>query len=168
VLARSRNPERLRGVEGSLAIAHRAGTHPEYCYSEFLPYLVLLRVGFAVPCALLPRRCALTAPFHPCRNSRTSQAPRACACLAFASGSKADWLAPFTYVRRYIFCGTFRRATSAPRQNAPPKHPSRTLSGTLLYGVRTFLSSSRAARENPASAAGTATIRPDIHSHIIR
>jgi len=29
------------------------------------PYLVLLRVGFALPIALLQRRCALTAPFHP-------------------------------------------------------------------------------------------------------
>ena len=29
------------------------------------PYLVLLRVGFALPVALLRRRCALTAPFHP-------------------------------------------------------------------------------------------------------
>ena len=29
------------------------------------PYLVLLRVGFAMPAALLSRRCALTAPFHP-------------------------------------------------------------------------------------------------------
>ena len=29
------------------------------------PYLVLLRVGFALPAALLTRRCALTAPFHP-------------------------------------------------------------------------------------------------------
>ena len=26
-------------------------------------------------------------------------------------------------LRRYIFCGTFRRATSAPRRNAPSKHP---------------------------------------------
>ena len=32
-----------------------------------LPYLVLLRVGFALPPALPPARCALTAPFHPCR-----------------------------------------------------------------------------------------------------
>jgi len=30
-----------------------------------LPYLVLLRVGFAMPPGLLPARCALTAPFHP-------------------------------------------------------------------------------------------------------
>ena len=32
---------------------------------ELPPYLVLLRVGFALPTTLLPRRCALTAPFHP-------------------------------------------------------------------------------------------------------
>jgi len=32
---------------------------------ELPPYLVLLRVGFALPAALLRRRCALTAPFHP-------------------------------------------------------------------------------------------------------
>ncbi len=30
-----------------------------------LPYLVLLRVGFTVPWMSPPRRCALTAPFHP-------------------------------------------------------------------------------------------------------
>ncbi len=33
--------------------------------AQLPPYLVLLRVGFAVPRALLPERCALTAPFHP-------------------------------------------------------------------------------------------------------
>jgi len=33
--------------------------------SRLPPYLVLLRVGFALPAALLRRRCALTAPFHP-------------------------------------------------------------------------------------------------------
>src|SRR5580698_4982949 len=32
------------------------------------PYLVLLRVGFALPARLLVRRCALTAPFHPYRG----------------------------------------------------------------------------------------------------
>ena len=30
-----------------------------------LPYLVLLRVGFALPAGSLRPRCALTAPFHP-------------------------------------------------------------------------------------------------------
>src|SRR2546423_1223200 len=29
------------------------------------PFLFLLRVGFPLPAALLRRRCALTAPFHP-------------------------------------------------------------------------------------------------------
>src|ERR1700722_20021872 len=40
-------------------------------------------------------------------------------------------LTPALPSRRYIFCGTFRRADLNP--------PSRTLSGTLLCGVRTFL-----------------------------
>jgi hypothetical protein len=116
------------------SLAHRAGTHAEAFLqglrnglrlfrprvrleradsrrsltgdvSAFPPYLVLLRVGFAMPRTLLPRRCALTAPFHPYLNSRS---------------------------RRYLLCGTFRLT----RLNAP----SRTLSGTLLCGVRTFLS----------------------------
>ena len=66
---------------------------------QLLPYLVLLRVGFALPRALLRERCALTAPFHPYRNSRTSQVQRACACFAFASGSKRIGL------RRSLICG---------------------------------------------------------------
>ena len=69
----------------------------------FLPYLVLLRVGFAMRRVLLRVRCALTAPFHP-------YPPRG---------------------GRYLLCGTFRRT--------PLTAPSRTLSGTLLCGVRTFL-----------------------------
>ena len=32
------------------------------------PYLALLRMGFTVPPALPSGRCALTAPFHPCRS----------------------------------------------------------------------------------------------------
>ena len=43
------------------------------------PYLVLLRVGFAVPSPLPLTRCALTAPFHPYRFMN----------------------------RRFAFCGTF-------------------------------------------------------------
>jgi hypothetical protein len=50
------------------SLAPRAETHCGYRYPEFLPYLVLLRVGFALPRALLPGRCALTAPFHPYPN----------------------------------------------------------------------------------------------------
>ena len=35
------------------------------------PYMVLLPVGFAVPLALPLARCALAAPFHPCRQGRS-------------------------------------------------------------------------------------------------
>ncbi len=57
-------------------------TYPEVERSGplLLPYLVLLRMGFALPVALLRPRCALTAPFHPYLRCR----------------------------RRYVFCGTFR------------------------------------------------------------
>src|SRR3546814_20465774 len=48
-----------------------------------LPYLVLLPMGFAVPFPLPEPRCALTAPFHPCR--------------------------PLARRRRSILCCTFRR-----------------------------------------------------------
>src|SRR5271169_4768620 len=41
------------------------GPDSEESSRELPPYLVLLRVGFALPATLLPRRCALTAPFHP-------------------------------------------------------------------------------------------------------
>ena len=47
-------------------LRHRADA--ERCLApgeRFPPYLVLLRVGFTLPPALPPERCALTAPFHP-------------------------------------------------------------------------------------------------------
>src|SRR5437879_7072873 len=75
-------------------------------------YLVLLRVGFAMPAPLLERRCALTAPFHP-----------------YPCG-------------RYIFCGTFRQPAL--------KSASRTLSGTLLCRVRTFLPPHLTREERPS------------------
>ena len=36
---------------------------------RLLPYLALLPVGFALPSPLPSTRCALTAPFHPCRHA---------------------------------------------------------------------------------------------------
>ncbi len=36
---------------------------------RMLPYLALLQAGFAVPSPLPSTRCALTAPFHPCRRA---------------------------------------------------------------------------------------------------
>ncbi len=90
--------------------------------SRFPPYLVLLRVGFTLPSTLPPKRCALTAPFHPC-----------------PARSQVSESRPGAPMRRYVFCGTGR-----PRALTPA---SRTLSGTLPCGVRTFLS--RAVRFAP-------------------
>jgi len=59
-------PASLRGSSDlPEGLAHRASTRPGK--PELPSYLVLLRVGFALPVALLRRRCALTAPFHPYR-----------------------------------------------------------------------------------------------------
>ena len=48
-------------------LAHRASTRAEACAATLPAYLVLLRVGFTMPSTLQPKRCALTAPFHPYR-----------------------------------------------------------------------------------------------------
>jgi len=40
--------------------------------ASWLPYSVLLQVGFTVPLALPPARCALTAPFHPYPTTQIS------------------------------------------------------------------------------------------------
>ena len=63
------------------------------------PYLALLQVGFAVPLPLPAARCALTAPFHPCRHP-----------------NGGAW--------RFVFCGTFRRLAPPRRYLAPcPAEP---------------------------------------------
>ena len=58
-----------------------------------LPYLVLLRAGFAVPVLLPGPRCALTAPFHPCQ--------------------------PANGLRRSALCCTFRGLAPPRRYLAP-------------------------------------------------
>jgi hypothetical protein len=55
------------------------------------PYSVLLLVGFALPPLLPAARCALTAPFRPCR----------------------------TEIRRFVFCGTIPEVSPAGRYPAP-------------------------------------------------
>jgi len=62
-------------------------------------YLVLLPTGFTLPWPLPATRCALTAPFH-----------------------------PYLIKRRFAFCGTFPRVTSAGRYPA-----------SCFRGARTFL-----------------------------
>src|SRR5262245_55905208 len=71
------------------------------------PYSVLLPVGFAVPPPLPEARCALTAPFHPCR----------------ADTQRA---------RRSVLCGTFPGLAPAGCYPAPHVHGARTfLPGNL-------------------------------------
>src|SRR5437879_3232535 len=53
-------------------------------------------------------------------------------------------------LRRYVFCGTFRRVDLNP--------PSRTLSGTLLCGVRTFLPRRWTQRERPSGPAANTSL----------
>jgi len=62
-------------------------------------------------------------------------------------------LTPTLQPRRYVFCGTFRRPGLIPA--------SRTLSGTLLCGVRTFLSR----RPKTSKATVRSSCQPD---HYIR
>jgi hypothetical protein len=66
----------------------RAALHPPLGGPP--PYLLLHRVGFAVPPPLPEARCALTAPFHPCH-----------------ARSRA--------VRRSVLCGTFLRVAPTGR-----------------------------------------------------
>jgi hypothetical protein len=88
-------PERRRkGPPGT------SGSLPDACRS----YLVLLPVGFSLPPPLPAARCALTAPFHPCRP------PEACRGQA----------------RRYTFCGTFPGVAPAGRYPAPYLRGART------------------------------------------
>src|SRR5437667_4543819 len=55
-----------------------------------------------------------------------------------------------TAAGRYVFCGTFRRVTLTSS--------SRTLSGTLLCGVRTFLPRHLTRRERPSGPAAYSLI----------
>jgi hypothetical protein len=59
---------RLPAASSNLPERQDLDTDPEACASH-RSYSVLLPVGFAVPSALPPTRCALTAPFHPYRGN---------------------------------------------------------------------------------------------------
>ena len=107
------------------------GRHAQDVSILFLPYLVLLRVGLAMPRSLLPGRCALTAPFHP-------------------YPAKAG---------RYVLCGALRRTALTPS--------SRTLSGTLPCGVRTFLPRAARPRLRRAFTARRRPSGPASANHII-
>ena len=89
-------------VAGRLARSTRtAARKPAWRSHKWLagrPYLILLRVGFAVPSPLPGPRCALTAPFHPYPPAG----------------------------RRFAFCGTFPGVAPAGRYPAPCFRGART------------------------------------------
>src|SRR5207253_9599092 len=90
-------PERRReGSPGTI------GSLRDACRS----YLVLLPVGFTLPPPLPAARCALTAPFHPCRPPGP------------ANGTDR--------ARRCVFCGTFPGVAPAGRYPAPCLRGART------------------------------------------
>jgi len=70
------------------------------------PYSVLLPVGFTVPPPSPGARCALTAPFHPCRAGPGLEGPRP--------------------ARRSALCGTFPGVAPAGRYPAPCSRGART------------------------------------------
>jgi len=81
------------------------------------PYLALLRMGFTVPPPLPAERCALTAPFHPCRPRTSAREGRS------------------------LLCGTFLRVTATGHYPACRPYGVRTflpgLTGAIAQPART-------------------------------
>ncbi len=73
VARRLKQPTRMTGPDRPAAEATRHS------------YSVLLPVGFTVPSALPQTRCALTAPFHPCRG-KTQRTAAVCFSVALSLG----------------------------------------------------------------------------------
>jgi hypothetical protein len=96
----------------------------------------------------VPQRLAPASPSRPVRAERLSPSAHPAGGGIFSVALSVKWLS--------------RHPATRSARRGPRELPSRTLSGTLLCGVRTFLSLDRAARETPASTSQTATIRFDI------
>jgi hypothetical protein len=96
VARRLQQPTRTADLD--IDLKHRRSPAKASCR----PYSVLLPVGFALPPALPPSRCALTAPFHPCR-SNTLRAAAVCSLWHFPwararrtlSGTACPWSPDF-------------------------------------------------------------------------
>jgi len=98
---RRRTPHATDPSGGAEGPPGGAGNADATCRS----YLVLLPVGFSLPPPSPAARCALTAPFHPCRPPAANR-----------TGTG----------RRYIFCGTFPGVAPAGRYPAPYLRGART------------------------------------------
>ena len=127
------------------SLAHRAGTHGKWLAPSSIPSLFgLAPCGVCHASRITARPVRSYRTFSPLPQLQLKGSATACACFALAPGSSRTALTVRSPGRRrYILCGTFRKVALTP--------PSRTLSGTLLCGVRTFLSLDRAARETRRS-----------------
>ncbi len=85
------------------------------------PYSVLLPVGFAVPPALPPARCALTAPFHPCCAPSHSR-PRKRGRLGWGTAVCFLWHFPWARARRTLSGTACPWSPDFPLR--APSHPS--------------------------------------------
>src|SRR5260370_41570284 len=120
-------PERRR--EGSPGIS---GYFRNACRS----YLVLLPVGFSLPPPLPAARCALTAPFHPCRPAVSRDGAGGILSVALSLGSPPPGVTRHrTSVEPGLSSPRHRRRAAirpsgkevmwvpAPRLSKPPAHP---------------------------------------------
>jgi hypothetical protein len=92
------------------------------------PYLVLLPVGFTLPSPLPATRCALTAPFHPCRPRSQERNPGLGGLLSVALSLRS----PSPGVTRHRI--SVEPGLSSPRPRiAPGRKAVIRPSGTALY-----------------------------------
>jgi hypothetical protein len=96
-----------------------------------LSYLALLQVGFAVPSVLPRPRCALTAPFHPCR--RHCWRLGGLLSVALSVGSRRPGVTWHLVLRSPDFPPRFARnaATVRPTPRAPYPHAPPTSSAPI-------------------------------------
>ena len=112
-------------------------TYPEVERSGqlLLPYLVLLRVGFALPAELLRPRCALTAPFHPYPTVKPG------GLFSVALSVKPGLIRAPPAVSRHV---------ALWRPDFPPRNRGDCLSGKLLFYYRIRRPEIRAVSPKPS------------------
>src|SRR5205823_13631858 len=112
-------PERRRG---------RPARQPGFRRAACRSYLVLLPVGFTLPPPLPAARCALTAPFHPCRPlSRRTMGSAVCFCGTFPGVAPAGrYPAP---------CFRGARTFLPPPSEPGEERPSDRLTGKIWDGA---------------------------------
>ena len=123
------------------------------------PYLVLLPVGFTVPFPLPGPRCALTAPFQPCRQIGNRIPAGGLLSVALSLGSPPPGV---TRHRVSVEPGLSSPAAGESRQAKAAIRPS----GPLMVGppsafarASAFLPGGPAAEDRPASQGGSRRIR---------